>query len=44
MECRVTMTFGLEEYDFRSGLTEMIKRADDKLYYGKNHGRNQVIF
>lgn len=42
--CHVTMTFGLEEYDFKSSLTDMIKRADDKLYYGKNHGRNQVIF
>ena len=42
--CHVTMTFGLEEYDFQSSLTDMIKRADDKLYYGKNHGRNKVIF
>lgn len=41
---RVTMTFGVEEYDFHSNLPELIKRADDKLYYGKTHGRNQVIF
>ena len=40
----VTMTFGVEEYDFCSNLSELIKRADDKLYYGKTHGRNQVIF
>lgn len=39
----VTMTFGIEEYDYRSPLAELVKRADDKLYYGKNHGRNQVI-
>lgn len=42
--CRVTMTFGLEEYDYKSTLTDMVKRADDKLYYGKKNGRNQVIF
>ena len=35
---------GVEEYDYRSNLSELIKRADDKLYYGKTHGRNQVIF
>ena len=40
----VTMTFGVEEYDYRSSLEELVKRADDKLYYGKNHGRNQVVF
>ena len=40
----VTMTFGVEEYDYRSSLEELVKRADDKLYYGKNHGRNQVVY
>ena len=40
----VTMTFGLEEYDFSSGLKDIIKSADEKLYYGKGNGRNQVIF
>ena len=40
----VTMTFGVEEYDYRSQLPELVKQADDKLYYGKNHGRNQVVF
>ena len=40
----VTMTFGVEEYDYTSNLTELVRHADDKLYYGKNHGRNQVIF
>lgn len=42
--CKVTMTFGLEEYDYASCLKDLIKRADDKLYQGKNNGRNQVIF
>lgn len=40
----VTMTFGVEEYDYQSSLTNLIKSADDKLYYGKKHGRNRVIF
>ena len=40
----VTMTFGVEEYDYRSPLDVLVKQADDKLYYGKKHGRNQVVF
>lgn len=40
----VTMTFGVEEYDYQSNLTDLIKNADDKLYYGKKSGRNRVIF
>lgn len=40
----VTMTFGVEEYDYHSDLTQLVKQADDKLYYGKTHGRNTVIF
>lgn len=40
----VTMTFGVEEYDYRSQLADLVKKADEKLYYGKNHGRNQVVF
>lgn len=39
-----TMTFGVEDYDFRSSLTDLIKTADDKLYLGKQQGRNRVIF
>ena len=39
----VTMTFGVEENDFHSNISEMVKRADDKLYYGKTHGRDTVI-
>lgn len=40
----VTMTFGVEEYDYQSDISTLINRADEKLYYGKEHGRNKVIF
>ncbi len=40
----VTMTFGVEEYDFVCTGTELIKRADDKLYLGKDKGRNRTIY
>jgi diguanylate cyclase (GGDEF)-like protein len=39
----VTMTFGVEENDFQSSISDIVKRADDKLYYGKTHGRDTVI-
>ena len=40
----ITMTFGLEEYDFYAGIQETIAHADAKLYQGKNQGRNCVIY
>lgn len=40
----VTMTFGLTEYDFANGLEATIKEADEKLYMGKNSGRDIIIF
>ena len=40
----ITMTFGVEEYDFSSSAEELIKRADEKLYLGKEQGRNTVIY
>lgn len=40
----ITMTFGVEEYDFFSTSEDLIKRADDKLYLGKEQGRNKVIY
>lgn len=39
----VTMTFGVEENDYHSNISEIVKRADDKLYYGKTHGHDTVI-
>lgn len=39
----ITMTFGVEEYKSKELVTELINRADDKLYQGKTSGRNTVI-
>ena len=43
-EIKVTMTFGLTEYDFRKTIDDAIQEADEKLYYGKKHGRDQIVF
>ena len=40
----VTMTFGVEEYDFSATMTALIRRADDTLYAGKDRGRNCTIY
>lgn len=40
----VSLTFGLVEYDFCSDLTTMLKQADEKLYLGKENGRDRIIF
>ncbi|MBR4429750.1 MAG: GGDEF domain-containing protein [Clostridiales bacterium] len=41
----VTLTIGLEEY--RENYTEpeaVIRKADERMYYGKQHGKNIVVF
>ncbi len=43
-EIKVTMTFGIAEFGITSNIDGVIKEADEKLYYGKTHGRNQVIY
>lgn len=43
-EFHVSLTFGLVEYDFHSDLTTILKEADEKLYYGKGHGRDQIVY
>ena len=43
-EIKITMTFGLTEFGFHQDIDRVIKEADEKLYYGKNNGRNQVVF
>lgn len=40
----VAMTFGLTEFDFRSDMDSLIKEADEKLYMGKENGRDQIVF
>ena len=40
----VTMTFGVSEYDAGPDFTKTIKEADEKLYLGKQSGRNRAIF
>ncbi len=40
----VTMTFGLDEYSTSHGVEGTIKSADNKLYMGKEGGRNRVVF
>ena len=41
---KVTLTYGLTEYDPALTLDQNIKDADDKLYLGKQQGRDTVIF
>lgn len=40
----ITMTFGVEEYSPMFGSEEAIKKADEKLYIGKESGRNKVVY
>ena len=40
----ITMTFGVEENDFRSSIDTLLKNVDDKLYMGKVQGRDRVIY
>ena len=43
-EISVTMTFGVSEYDFSGSMDASIKEADERLYRGKENGRNQVVY
>lgn len=43
-EIRITMTFGLEEYDQNDGMETAIRRADEKLYQGKETGRDKIVY
>ena len=40
----VTMTFGLEEYSGEKDMEAVIRAADQKLYRGKENGRNQIVY
>lgn len=39
----VTMTFGLINTAGMKNADEMVKRVDELLYYGKEHGRNRLV-
>ncbi|MCH5271448.1 MAG: diguanylate cyclase [Lachnospiraceae bacterium] len=39
----ITMTFGLAEGGVNSHMRALLQTADNKLYYGKENGRNQVV-
>ncbi len=41
---KVTLTYGLAEYDKNQGLDQNIKEADNKLYMGKEQGRDRVVY
>lgn len=43
-EISVTLTYGLTEYDKSLELDQNIKDADNKLYMGKEQGRNRIVF
>ncbi len=41
---RVTMTFGLGEFDFHKGPDYSINDVDRKMYQGKRTGRNKIVY
>lgn len=41
---KVTMTFGLGEFDFKKGIDVTICDIDEKLYHGKHSGRNKIVY
>lgn len=43
-EIKITMTFGVEADHKDEQYEERIKRADNKLYIGKNNGRDQIVY
>ena len=43
-EIRVTMTFGLAEYDYSGSYEGMLTNADQKLYRGKEDGRDRIVY
>ena len=40
---KVTMSYGVSEWDKEQSIDALIRSADDKLYYAKNSGRNRVV-
>ena len=42
-EIRFTMTLGTTTYKPGYKIEKLIQQADENLYFGKEHGRNQVV-
>lgn len=42
-DVRVTMTFGLAFCQEHNKIDKLVTLADDRLYYGKNHGKNTIV-
>lgn len=40
---RVTMTFGIVKGDMHTNITTLLREVDNKLYFGKTNGRNQIV-
>lgn len=40
---QVTMTWGISRYRQNDTVEGVLKRADERLYYGKTNGKNQVV-
>lgn len=43
IDLQFSMTFGVSIFDGTKNVDDVIKEADEALYYGKNHGKNQVV-
>lgn len=43
LDIKITMSFGVSLLDATLSTAQNVQTADEKLYYAKSHGRNQVI-
>ena len=43
LEVKVTVTIGVSPYENGKSIQQMMDDSDSKLYYGKRHGKNQVV-
>ncbi len=39
----ITMTFGIAFYEEQADIEKLITLADERLYYGKKHGKNRIV-
>ncbi len=43
MNVDLSVTIGCAEFEKNDTLIDLIRRADERLYYGKTHGKNRVV-